>query len=202
VIDYIPWRKIMVPDAVVLLKSAGRDGGMTVGVVDKVGRKTVGIKLLSKWDIESEHLDVSVATENGLYSIPAEVRKVNIIDNGWGYVTIMPLSHAARIDKRKAERYNVGIPVMFRPVDSDKFYEGIMVDISWAGCRLVWMSPEDVRLNKIVLRTKIGARVEDILGRVVWRRRGDDRDYLGVEFLDHTSRLFRIFSDIVGIENG
>jgi len=200
VIDYTPWRNIMVPDAIIVMKSAGRDGGMSVGLVDKVGRKTVGIKLLSPWDIKDTHVDISVATDKGLYSIPAEVRKVTPI-NGGGYVTVIPLSQAAKIDKRKAERYSVALPVIFKPVSGERFYEGIMDDISWAGCRIVWLNPKDMHLSKIILRLKIGNRVEDILGRVVWRKRGEDKDILGVEFLEHTSKLFRIFSDIVENEN-
>ena len=199
-IDYISWRNIMVPDAVIVMKSAGRDGGMTVGLVDKVGRKTVGVKLLSEWDIKSNQIDVSIATDSGLYSIPAEVKKINLIEGG-GYVTLIPLSQAAKIDKRKAERYSIALPVLFRPISDDEFYEGIMDDISWAGCRIIWSSPKDVHLGKIMLRIKIGKKIEDILGRVVWRRRGEDKDILGVEFLEHTSKLFRIFSDIVDYEN-
>ncbi len=195
-IDYTPWRNVMLPDAIIVMKSAGRDGGMSVGLVDKVGRKTVGIKLLSPWDIKDTHVDISVATDKGLYSIPAEVRKVTTVEGG-GYVTVIPLSQAAKIDKRKAERYSVALPVLFKPVSGDRFYEGIMDDISWAGCRMVWLNPEDIHLNKIILRLKIGEKVEDILGKVVWRKRGEEKDILGVEFLEHTSKLFRVFSDIV-----
>ncbi len=199
-IDYVPWRNIMIPDAVIVMKSAGRDGGMTVGLVDKVGRKTVGVRLLSNWDIDGNQIDISVATDNGLYSIPAEIKKVNLV-NGGGYVTLVPLSQAAKIDKRKAERYSIALPVLFRPIGGDRFYEGIMDDISWAGCRIIWASPDDIHLNKIILRIKVGKKVEDILGRVVWRRRGERKDILGVEFLEHTSKLFRVFSDIVETES-
>jgi len=195
--DYVMWRDVMAPDNVVVIRDVRDGGNVAIGLIDKVGRRTVGMRLLSHWTITGREVDLSISHTTGLYMVPAEVKKV-ISHGDYGYVTIVPLTQAARIDKRKAQRYRVALPVVFTPVSGDKLYEGIIEDISWAGCRLIWFDPEDVHLNKIRIKVKIASGIEEILGKVVWRQRGESGDVLGVEFLEPPAKLFKVFFDILG----
>ncbi len=187
----------MVPDNVVVIRDVRDGANVAVGLIDKVGRRTVGMRLLSPWTITGREVDLSISHVTGLFSVPAEVKKV-ISHGDYGYVTVIPLTQAARIDKRKAQRYHIALPVVFTPVSGGELYEGIIEDISWAGCRLIWFDPVDVRLRKIRMKVKVGSGVEEILGKVVWRHRGESGDVLGVEFLEPPAKLFKVFSDILG----